>query len=53
VKQKRSEESRAARDLRLEAARVERQQIKERLALPMARRTNFLRVRLPSGGSHL
>lgn len=27
--------------------------IRRRLALPMEKRTNFLRVRIPGGGSHL
>jgi len=27
--------------------------IRRRLALPVAKRMNFLRVRLPGGGSHL
>jgi hypothetical protein len=27
--------------------------IRRRLALPLAKRMNFLRVRLPGGGSHL
>jgi hypothetical protein len=27
--------------------------IRRRLALPMAKRMNFLRVRVPGGGSHL
>jgi hypothetical protein len=46
------------RDQRLEALRREserdlREQIRRLLALPMNRRTHFLRVRLPGGGSAL
>jgi hypothetical protein len=37
--------------LRKESERLDRQRLRERLSLPMSKRTNFLRVRLPSGGS--
>jgi hypothetical protein len=36
-----------------ESERDLREQIRRLLALPMDRRTNFLRVRLPGGGSTL
>ena len=39
--------------LRKESDRAEREQIRLLLSLPMNRRTHFLRVRLPSGGSAL
>jgi hypothetical protein len=39
--------------LRKEADRAELEQIRNLLALPMNRRTHFLRVRLPNGGSAL
>lgn len=39
--------------LRLESDRALLDMIRRRLALPMAKRMNFLRVRLPGGGSHL
>ena len=39
--------------LRLESDRALLDMIRRRLALPMAKRMNFLRVRVPGGGSHL
>lgn len=39
--------------LRRESDRALREQIRRLLALPMERRTHFLRVRLPGGGSAL
>jgi hypothetical protein len=39
--------------LRKESERAELDLIRRRLALPLAKRMNFLRVRLPGGGSHL
>ncbi len=47
--------SRAAKEqaLKKESQRNLIQQIRRLLALPMNQRTNFLRVRLPGGGSHL
>ena len=39
--------------LRKESERALLELIRRRLALPMAKRMNFLRVRLPGGGSHL
>ena len=46
------------REAALEALRKESERtlldlIRRRLALPVAKRMNFLRVRLPGGGSHL
>ena len=49
VTSKRSRRRRTA--LRRETDRALGEQIRRRLALPMARRTNFLRRRLPGGGS--
>ena len=39
--------------LRKESERAELDLIRRRLASPVAKRMNFLRVRLPGGGSHL
>jgi hypothetical protein len=39
--------------LKLESERVLVEQIRRLLALPMNKRTLFLRVRRPGGGSHL
>jgi hypothetical protein len=39
--------------LRKETDRAELEQIRRLLALPMNKRTHFLRVRLPNGGSAL
>jgi hypothetical protein len=40
-------------DLRKESNRQLTEQIRRRLAMPMNRRTHFLRKRLPNGGSCL
>ncbi len=48
---KKREEALAA--LRKESERAELDLIRRRLALPVAKRLNFLRVRRPGGGSHL
>ena len=52
-RKQRKRESPACRALRLESARAEREQIRERLSLPMELRFNFLRMKLPGGGSCL
>ena len=39
--------------LRKESERALGELIRRRLALPVEKRLNFLRVRLPTGGSHL
>ena len=39
--------------LKKESERAELEQIRHLLSLPMNRRTHFLRVRLPNGGSAL
>jgi hypothetical protein len=39
--------------LRVESERAELDLIRRRLALPVAKRMNFLRVRVPGGGSCL
>jgi hypothetical protein len=39
--------------LRAESDRAELDLIRRRLKLPISKRMNFLRVRLPGGGSHL
>jgi hypothetical protein len=39
--------------LKRESDRAFTEQIRRLLALPMNKRTNFLRVRHPNGGSHL
>ncbi len=39
--------------LRKESERALRDLIRRRLALPIEKRLNFLRVRIPGGGSHL
>jgi hypothetical protein len=43
----------ALRALRRENERAELDLIRRRLALPLEKRLNFLRVRLPGGGSRL
>jgi hypothetical protein len=43
----------AVKALRQESAKNEREQIQARLRLPPEKRTHFLRVRLPGGGSAL
>ena len=45
--------SEAKRHLDLESEKSCREQILRKLALPMHKRMNFLRVRLPGGGSCL
>jgi hypothetical protein len=39
--------------LRVENERAELDLIRRRLALPVSKRMNFLRIRLPGGGSRL
>jgi len=39
--------------LRNESDRALIELIRRRLAMPVAKRMNFLRVRMPGGGSHL
>jgi hypothetical protein len=51
VNAKRRNDKRSA--LRAENERVDRERIRARLALPVDQRLNFLRVRLPGGGSSL
>lgn len=43
----------ALRALQKESERALVDLIRRRLSLPVAKRLNFLRVRLPGGGSHL
>jgi hypothetical protein len=43
----------ALRALRQESDRALTDLIRRRLALPVEKRMNFLRVRVPGGGSHL
>jgi hypothetical protein len=53
---KKKSKGRRAEELRClhkESARNEREQILARLALPANKRTHFLRMRLPQGGSSL
>jgi hypothetical protein len=49
--QKKREAALAA--LRKESDLAELDLIRRRLALPISKRMNFLRVRMPGGGSHL
>ena len=50
---RRSKRDAALRALRAESERAELELIRRRLALPVSKRMNFLRVRLSRGGSHL
>jgi hypothetical protein len=50
---RRSKRAAALAALRLESERDLVELIRRRLALPVEKRMNFLRVRLPGGGSHL
>jgi hypothetical protein len=49
----RSKRETALAALRRESDRALLDLIRRRLALPVAKRMNFLRVRVPGGGSHL
>jgi hypothetical protein len=40
-------------DIRKECDRVDAERIRERVLMPVEKRMNFLRVRLPNGGSAL
>ncbi len=51
--QKNKSADEAKSHLDLESEKSCREQILRKLALPMHKRTNFLRVRLPGGGSCL
>jgi len=54
MKKKKSKGRKAAlKALKKETERAEIEQIRLLLSLPMNRRTHFLRVRLPNGGSTL
>jgi hypothetical protein len=50
---RKSERQRVLNAMRRESVRQDRDQIRRLLALPMHKRTHFLRVRLPGGGSAL
>jgi hypothetical protein len=52
-KKKRKIKSRPEDSLKRESERALVEQIRRLLALPMNKRTHFLRVRRPGGGSHL
>jgi len=51
--QKQKAEKQQKDTLKLESERALVEQIRRLLALPMNKRTHFLRVRRPGGGSHL
>jgi hypothetical protein len=53
MKEKRIDRSKQLKALKKESERNLIEQIRRQLALPMNRRTNFLRKRLPGGGSCL
>jgi hypothetical protein len=53
MKKRRKDRSKKLKDLKKESERNLIEQIRRQLALPMNRRTNFLRKRLPGGGSCL
>jgi hypothetical protein len=55
LKKKRISRTKKAQEaaLKLESERALTDQIRRLLALPMNKRTHFLRVRHPGGGSHL
>ncbi|MCI0747454.1 MAG: hypothetical protein L0Y58_18780 [Verrucomicrobia subdivision 3 bacterium] len=50
---RRSKRKDALAVLRDESERAELDLIRRRLKLPVSKRMNFLRVRVPGGGSHL
>ena len=52
-KSRRKSKEAALEALKKESERAELEQIRRLLSLPMNRRTHFLRVRLPNGGSAL
>ncbi len=52
-KNRRRKREAALTALRAENQRAELELIRRRLALPVEKRLNFLRVRLPGGGSRL
>jgi hypothetical protein len=53
MKKKRNDRSNQLKALKKESERNLIEQIRRQLALPMNRRTSFLRKRLPGGGSCL
>jgi hypothetical protein len=52
-KEKKKLRAKSLRALKKESEQGVMQQIRRLLALPMNKRTHFLRIRLPSGGSAL
>ena len=52
-KSSKSERRAAVKALRAESVRREIEQIKDRLSIPPAQRTHFLRFKFPGGGSAL